>query len=48
MAVFLKTAHMALIKLYSLMEIMKGKVKGEATPKQAVEAHRDVPHFLDN
>jgi hypothetical protein len=32
MAVFSKTAHMALIKLYSLMEIIKGKIKGKAIP----------------
>jgi hypothetical protein len=42
MAVFSRTAHMALIKLYSLMEITKGKVKVKLSLKQAVEAHRVV------
>jgi hypothetical protein len=32
MAVFSRTANMVLIKLYSLIEIIKGKVKGKAIP----------------
>jgi hypothetical protein len=41
MAVFSRTAHMALIKLHSLMEIIKGKVNGKTIP---VEAHKVVRH----
>jgi hypothetical protein len=53
MAVFSNTAHMALIKLYSLMEIIKGKVKGKAIlvtgcgSLYTCKTSR-LPHFLDN
>jgi hypothetical protein len=40
MAVLSRKIHMAPIKLYSLTEIIKGRVKVKLSLKQAIEAHR--------